>query len=172
MKAKKKATTAKKAAPAKAAAPAKKRPTTYAKDRYYAKEVNGKGYLFDKKFSANIPITSETSFAFAQRQAERFNAEEEAERAATVAKKCPAKKPAPKKPARTARRPMTAKKPAAKKSEYAKGKEAARNKAIKWLDDFDGRTMSWNELCDEQARLERLGKRYGLTKEFRENGII
>ena len=82
------------------------------------------------------------------------------------------KRPAPKKPARTVRKPMKPKKPAAKKSEYVKGKEAARNKAIKWLDDFDGRTMSWNELCDEQARLERLGKRYGLTKEFRENGII
>ena len=95
-----------------------------------------------------------------------------AKKKATAAKKSVPTKVAPKKPVRTVRKPMTAKKPAAKKSEYAKGKEAARNKAIKWLDDFDGRTMSWNELCDEQARLERLGKRYGLTKEFRENGII
>ncbi len=32
--------------------------------------------------------------------------------------------------------------------------------------------LSYSEICDIAAELERLGKRYGLLKEFRENGLI
>ena len=90
---------------AKASAPARKKPATY--ERYYAKEVNGKGYLFDREFSTKVPCATETTFAVAQKQADKFNAEEAAERAvaATVAKKRPAKKPAVR--AKTGKKPAT-----------------------------------------------------------------
>jgi len=32
--------------------------------------------------------------------------------------------------------------------------------------------ISWGELAEQVAELERLAKKYGLVKEFRENGII
>ena len=32
--------------------------------------------------------------------------------------------------------------------------------------------ISWGELAQEGAKLEKAAKRYGLVKEFRENGII
>lgn len=41
--------------------------------RYYAKEINGKGYLMDKQFSDNSPIATETTLARAEEQANHFN---------------------------------------------------------------------------------------------------
>lgn len=55
---------------------------------------------------------------------------------------------------------------------YIKRKEKARNKAIDWQADFCNHNYSWSELADFSAYFEKLGRRYGLLREFRENGII
>ena len=55
-------------------------------------------------------------------------------------------------------------------STYQKEKEKARNKAINWQTDFDD--YSYDELVYYNSYFERLAKRYGLVKEFKENGII
>ena len=60
----------------------------------------------------------------------------------------------------------------AQASEYQRRKEQARQAAQEWQTEFGNRTHSWAELADAAARFERLGKRYGLTREFKENGII
>lgn len=55
---------------------------------------------------------------------------------------------------------------------YKERKEAAREKAIEWQRTFEEHNYSWGELVEWNAYFEALGKRYGLTDEFRENGII
>lgn len=55
---------------------------------------------------------------------------------------------------------------------YQQRKNAAREKAIDWQADFGNHNYSYGELADFGNYFEKLGKRYGLTKEFRENGII
>ena len=55
---------------------------------------------------------------------------------------------------------------------YNKAKENARNKAIEWQRDFDNHNYSYEELAYYRDYFERLAKRYGLIKEFKENGII
>lgn len=57
-------------------------------------------------------------------------------------------------------------------NKYQQQKEAARNRAIEWQLDFRNHSYSYSELCDFQEYFEKLGKRYGLTQEFLENGII
>lgn len=57
-------------------------------------------------------------------------------------------------------------------STYQKAKERARDKAIEWQLDFDNHNYSWGELAYYGNYFERLAKRYGLIKEFKENGII
>ena len=56
-------------------------------------------------------------------------------------------------------------------TQYQKRKNAARDKAIEWQYDFNNHNYSWGELADIQERFEKLGKKYGLLREFRENGI-
>ena len=56
-------------------------------------------------------------------------------------------------------------------SQYQREKENVRNKAIEWQMNFDGKCLSWSELAYYQSYFERIGRRYGLLKEFRENGI-
>lgn len=56
-------------------------------------------------------------------------------------------------------------------TEYQKRKNAARDKAIEWQQDFENHNYSWEELTEYQGYFEKLGKRYGLLTEFRENGI-
>ena len=46
-------------------------------ERYFAKLENGKGYIYDREFSTNIPIAVESTIAFAQKQADKFNKEQE-----------------------------------------------------------------------------------------------
>ena len=62
------------------------------------------------------------------------------------------------------------------KTTYQQRKEDARQKVIDWQEDsFSGENpdpMSYGELADYQAHFEKLGKRYGLICEFKENGII
>lgn len=55
---------------------------------------------------------------------------------------------------------------------YQQGKERARERAIEWQFDFDNHAYSYGELAEWQDVFERLGKRYGLIREFKENGII
>ena len=53
--------------------------------------------------------------------------------------------------------------------EYYKNK--ARLKAIEWQLDFDSNNYSYSELLEYQNYFKKIGKRYGLLKEFKENGI-
>lgn len=55
---------------------------------------------------------------------------------------------------------------------YKRAKEKARNKAVEWQMDFCNHNYSWGEIAYFETYFERLAKRYGLVKEFRENGII
>lgn len=55
---------------------------------------------------------------------------------------------------------------------YAERKATARERAIEWQRDFENHNYSWYEIALEQVRLARLAARYGLIREFRENGII
>lgn len=55
---------------------------------------------------------------------------------------------------------------------YQKKKAAARQKAIDWQHSFADHDYSYGELAVAGHEFEKLGRRYGLIKEFRENGII
>jgi len=57
-------------------------------------------------------------------------------------------------------------------TKYQIKKEKARQEAIGWQLDFNNHNYSWEELSYYGEYFERLAKRYGLVKEFRENGII
>ena len=57
------------------------------------------------------------------------------------------------------------------KTTYASNKAVARQEAIDWQNDFDNHNYSYGELAEAAEHFEKLGKRYGLLKEFRENGI-
>lgn len=58
------------------------------------------------------------------------------------------------------------------KTNYQKRKEAARQEAIDWQHDFPNHNYSYGEIAYWCAYFEELAKRYGLTEEFKENGII
>lgn len=55
-------------------------------------------------------------------------------------------------------------------SYYTKRKEKVRQQAINFQN-YDG-PISYYELAENQYKFEKLAKRYGLIKEFKENGII
>ena len=57
-------------------------------------------------------------------------------------------------------------------NKYQIGKANAQQEAIDWQNHFGDSDHDWLELAEASARFERVGKRYGLLKEFRENGII
>lgn len=57
-------------------------------------------------------------------------------------------------------------------SAYRKAQERARDKAIEWQMNFNNHNYSYGELAYYGEYFERLAKRYGLVKEFKENGII
>lgn len=57
-------------------------------------------------------------------------------------------------------------------NKYQAAKERVRNKAIEWQCDFDNHNYSWGELIEFHGYFEKMAKRYGLVKEFRENCII
>lgn len=54
---------------------------------------------------------------------------------------------------------------------YREQKQKAREKAIEWQHDFANNNYSWEEISNLTDFFTRLGKRYGLLKEFRANGI-
>lgn len=56
-------------------------------------------------------------------------------------------------------------------NEYQKKKLALRNEAIDWAYANSEEDTSYAELADRQSYFLRLGRRYGLLEEFRENGI-
>ena len=55
---------------------------------------------------------------------------------------------------------------------YQEKKAEARQLAINWQNDFQNHQSYWSELAYYTDYFTRLGKRYGLLEEFRENGII
>lgn len=55
---------------------------------------------------------------------------------------------------------------------YQKEKEKARRDAIEIQIKNMNRAQSWEEVNQTSDQLYRLGKRYGLIKEFRENGLL
>lgn len=57
-------------------------------------------------------------------------------------------------------------------NKYQIGKIKARNKAIEWQIDFELCNYAWSDLAYFCEYFTKLGKRYGLLREFRENGII
>ena len=58
-----------------------------------------------------------------------------------------------------------------KVNNYQVAKENARQKAIDWQYESFEKPMTWGELAYWQNYFEKLGKKYGLLTEFRENGI-
>lgn len=62
--------------------------------------------------------------------------------------------------------------PAKEPRTYAERKEAATREAIEWQLDFGHHNYGYSELADFRAHFEKLGRRFGLLREFRENGII
>jgi hypothetical protein len=53
-----------------------------------------------------------------------------------------------------------------------KTKEQARQKAIDWQNWQSNQALSYQELSDWQGYFTKLAKKFGLKKEFKENGII
>lgn len=57
-------------------------------------------------------------------------------------------------------------------TQYQINKEKARRVGTRWQLDFASQRYSYNELWYWQIKLEKLAKKFGLIKEFKENGII
>lgn len=55
---------------------------------------------------------------------------------------------------------------------YVERKAQAAEEARQWQLNFGNESHSYAELLTAQNRFAKLAKRYGLVKEFRENGII
>lgn len=55
---------------------------------------------------------------------------------------------------------------------YQEKKQSARSEAIEWQQMVSETSQSWLYLAVCQARFSKLARNYGLTKEFKENGII
>jgi hypothetical protein len=55
---------------------------------------------------------------------------------------------------------------------YKERKEKARQKAIGWEHEMSERDLSYKELIWYQQDFEKLARKYGLIREFRENAII
>jgi len=56
-------------------------------------------------------------------------------------------------------------------NKYQTGKEKARQIAIEWQMEASEQNYSYGELADYGEYFRKIGKRYGLLKEFRENSI-
>ena len=57
------------------------------------------------------------------------------------------------------------------KQYYEKRKAEVREEAIEWQADFGEHDYFYSEIADKQDYFRRLGKRYGLLREFKENAI-
>ena len=58
-----------------------------------------------------------------------------------------------------------------KNTTYASNKAVARQEAIDWQNDLFRDNRSYEDMQRAAEHFEKLGRRYGLLKEFRENGI-
>lgn len=58
------------------------------------------------------------------------------------------------------------------KKTYQSKRAILRDFAINWQSEFSSLIYSWGNLADWGAFFEEYGKKYGLLREFRENGII
>ena len=58
------------------------------------------------------------------------------------------------------------------KKTYKQLKNRARHTAQGWQEKISDVSLSWGELLEAQNYFYLLGKRYGLIKEFRQEGII
>lgn len=56
--------------------------------------------------------------------------------------------------------------------ENIKTKEEARSKAIEWQTWASKQDLSYGELAEYAESFRILAKRFGLTREFKENGIL
>jgi len=54
---------------------------------------------------------------------------------------------------------------------YQEKKDAARQEAIDWQINESDKDVSYSEFVEIIHRFYRIGKRFGLLREFRENGI-
>lgn len=54
---------------------------------------------------------------------------------------------------------------------YQRAKENAREKAIDWQLESSEKDYSYGDLANFGVYFYKLGRRYGLLREFRENGI-
>ena len=54
---------------------------------------------------------------------------------------------------------------------YLKRQAEVRQEAIDWQNDFANHNYSWGELAVWNDHFTQLGRRYGLLREFHENGI-
>lgn len=57
-------------------------------------------------------------------------------------------------------------------TKYQQQKEKARQEAKEYQHNFCDNNYTWQEVAGYSAYFSKLAKRYGLIKEFRENGII
>ena len=55
---------------------------------------------------------------------------------------------------------------------YQRGKQKAREKAIEWQIDYELCSYAWEDIARFGSYFSRLTKRYGLIREFKQNGII
>ena len=55
---------------------------------------------------------------------------------------------------------------------YQELKNKTRQEAVEWQQDFENHNYYWSELAEAGEYFAKLAKHYGLTKEFKENGII
>lgn len=55
---------------------------------------------------------------------------------------------------------------------YQTAKENARTEAIEWQIGFCDADYSYDDLAHYTEYFEKMAKKYGLVKEFKENGII
>lgn len=54
---------------------------------------------------------------------------------------------------------------------YRIRQNTARNEAMDWQHDFNNHDYSLSELLEWFNHFEKIGRRYGLLQEFRDNGI-
>ena len=57
-------------------------------------------------------------------------------------------------------------------TKYQQQKAQAEQKAKEYQYNFNDNMYTWQDLAEYSAYFSKLAKRYGLIKEFRENGII
>lgn len=54
---------------------------------------------------------------------------------------------------------------------YQEKKSAAREEAAEWQEYIAQQSLSYEAFAIAQSHFERLGRHYGLLREFRENGV-